>query len=201
MSKRIWMSFVKYMLSLITSRYCNALGKFTMRKILLVALLAFTYGSNSFAASEGDTYGGIQYSQVTYEVDDIDDLEPTALVGRYGQFIGENVAVEGRIGFGLRDDSVDVLGADFDLEVDTLLGIYYLFHAPGNSDTSVYGVLGFTRGRISVSLLDESESGSDGSLSYGVGVNIQSFNIEYMLYLDEDDYEVSAISLGYIYRF
>jgi len=37
----------------------------------------------------------------------------------------------------------------------------------------------------------------DSGLSYGFGVDIKSFNIEYMLYLDEDFYEVSAISFGY----
>jgi len=172
-----------------------------MEKILLVVTLAFLYSPISLAASEGNSYGGFQYALVTYEEDGFDDIEPTALVGRYGQFVSDNVAIEGRLGIGLQDDSIDVLGVDVDLEIDHLLGVYGVFHATSNSDTSVYGVLGFTQGELSVDVLGETFTDDDSGLSYGFGVNIQSFNIEYMMYLDEDDYEVSAISLGYIANF
>ena len=75
-----------------------------MKNILLVIALVFSYSSISFAASEGDTYGGLQYALVTYDEDGFDEAEPTALVGRYGQFVNDSVSIEGRIGFGLSDD-------------------------------------------------------------------------------------------------
>jgi len=103
-----------------------------MKKILLVVTLAFFYSSISFAASEGDTYVGVQYGLFTYDEVGFPDVEPTALVGRYGRFINDNVAVEGRFGFGLQDDTV--LGVD--VEIDTFFGVYGVFHISSNSDTS-----------------------------------------------------------------
>ena len=114
-------------------------------------------------------------------------------LGRYGRFINDNVAVEGRFGFGLQDDTV--LGVD--VEIDTFFGVYGVFHISSNSDTSFYGVLGFTKGELTASVPGFSITEDDSGLSYGFGVDIKSFNIEYMLYLDEDFYEVSAISFGY----
>jgi hypothetical protein len=38
-------------------------------------------------------------------------------------------------------------------------------------------------------------------LSYGLGVHIRALSIEYMDYIEDDYYDISAISLGYIYRF
>ncbi len=172
-----------------------------MKNILLVIALVFSYSSISFAASEGDTYGGLQYALVTYDEDGFDEAEPTALVGRYGQFVNDSVSIEGRIGFGLSDDSVDVGAFDIDIEVNHLFGIYGVFHANSNSDTSVYGVLGFTQGELEGSAMGISVSEDDSGLSYGFGVNIKSFNIEYMSYIDEDDYDVTAISLGFATQF
>ena len=168
-----------------------------MKKILLVITLAFFYSSISFAASEGDTYGGLQYGLFTYAEDGFPDAEPTALVGRYGQFVNDNVSVEGRFGIGLQDDTV--LGVD--VEIDTLFGLYGVFHTSSNSNTSFYGVLGFTKGEATASVPGFSVTEDDSGLSYGFGVDINSFNIEYMLYLDEDGYDLSAISLGYISKF
>jgi len=93
----------------------------------------------------------------------------------------------------LQDDTV--LGVD--VEIDTFFGVYGVFHISSNSDTSFYGVLGFTKGELTASVPGFSITEDDSGLSYGFGVDIKSFNIEYMLYLDEDFYEVSAISFGY----
>ena len=172
-----------------------------MKSILLVVVLVFSYSSVSIAASEGDTYGGLQYALVTYDEDGIDEVEPTALVGRFGKFVSENVAIEGRLGFGLSDDSVDVGPFDVDVEVEYLFGFYGVFHTNSNSDTSVYGVLGFTQGELEGSAMGITVSEDDSGLSYGFGINIKSFTIEYMSYIDEDDYDVTAISLGFATEF
>ena len=169
------------------------MGKLKMKNKMLVITLALFYSSISFAASEGDSYGGFQYGLVTYSENGFPDAEPTALVGRYGTFVNDNVAVEGRFGFGLQDDTV----FGIDVEVDTFFGIYGVFHASSNSDTSFYGVLGFTKGELTFSVPGFSISEDDSGLSYGFGVDINSFNIEYMLYMDETDFDVSAISFGY----
>ena len=169
------------------------MGKFNMKKILLVITFAFFHSSISLAASEGDTYGGFQYGLLTYSEDGFPDLEPTALAGRYGQFVNDNISVEGRFGIGMQDDTA--LGVS--IELDTFYGVYGVAHASSNSDVSFYGVFGFTKGKLTASIPGFSISDSDSGLSYGFGVDFNSFNIEYMLYLDEDFYDISAISFGY----
>lgn len=168
-----------------------------MKKILLVITLAFIYSPSSFAASEGDTYGGLQYALVNVDFDGIGDVDPTALVGKLGHFFNDNIAIEGRLGFGLQDD--DILGVDVD--IDRLFGIYGVFHASSSNETTFYGVLGYTDAEADFSGPGGSAEGDESSFSFGFGANIGGLNIEYMSYIDEDDTEATAISIGYVASF
>ena len=159
-----------------------------------------------YAGGQGTNYIGLQYALVTYEEEGFDDVEPTALVGRLGHFVTDNVAVEGRLGFGVQDDEVEVdlgfLGTvDVEVEIEHLFGIYAAIHSSSTSDISVYGLLGFSQGELEASALGEEVSEDESGFSYGFGLNIHKFNIEYMSYLDEDDFEVTAISLGFVHQF
>lgn len=171
-----------------------------MKKTALIMSLVFYYSSFSLSASEGKTYVGIQYSQLNYDDEDFaEEAEPTALIGRYGYFFNDNFSVESRLGFGLGDDTLD-FGVDVDIEVDNIYGLYGLYHL-GNNDVSFYGVLGLSKGELTGKGSGISESDDESGLSYGMGVDIKSFNIEYMMYLDEDTFEASALGLGYVYEF
>ena len=174
-------------------------------KYFLIGVLLLV-GSPVYAAGQGTNYVGVQYAIVTYDEEGFDDVEPTALVGRLGHFLNDNVAIEGRIGFGLEDDEVEVdlgfLGTvDVEVEVEHLFGIYAAIHSSSSSDISVYGIIGFTQGELEASALGVDVSEDDSGLSYGLGFNIHKFNIEYMSYLDEDEFEVTAISLGFVHQF
>lgn len=177
-----------------------------MNRLAIIAFLVGMFALPASAAEPGDLYGGIQYAQVTYDEDDFEELEPTALVGRIGRFMSSNIAIEGRLGIGLEDDDIDVEVPFFgtveaELEVNNLIGVYAVFHSDTSKDVVVYGVVGATRGELEVSLLGLSEDEDDSGLSYGAGLNFGKFNIEYMSYLDEDDYEATAISIGFVTAF
>ena len=96
---------------------------------------------------------------------------------------------------------VDIGPFDVDLEVENLYGVYAVFHSDDSNAAQVYGVLGITKGELKVEGPGFSAEEDDSGLSYGIGVNVGAFNLEYMSYLDEDDYDVTAISLGYIAEF
>ena len=96
---------------------------------------------------------------------------------------------------------MDAGAFDIDIEVDSLYGVYGVFHTSSSSDTNFYGVLGFTRGELEGSAFGLTVSEDDSGLSYGFGVNIKWFNIEYMHYLDDDDWDATAISLGFTSEF
>ena len=172
-----------------------------MKIAFVVVALLVGYSSSLWAAGQGEKYGGLQYALVTYDEEGLDDVEPTALVGKLGVFVNDNVAIEGRIGFGLQDDTVDIGPFEVDFEVDSLLGIYGVLYSSMESDTAFYGVLGYTQGELEGSAFGVTVSEDESGLSYGFGVNFGAFNLEYMSYLDEDDFEATAISLGFVTRF
>ncbi len=169
-----------------------------MKKTTLVVLLACLYGSPSFAGGKQQSYLGVHLSQVAYEDEDFaEEANPTALTGRYGYFFRDDFAAESRLGFGLGDDTA---GPGVDVEVDKIYGIYALYHLRQNN-LSFYGVLGLSRGDLTINQSGTSDSEDESSLSYGFGVEIKSLSFEYMMYLDQGALEVSAISLGYSHDF
>ncbi|ULX57484.1 porin family protein [Ectothiorhodosinus mongolicus] len=117
-----------------------------------------------------------------------------------------NVSVEGRFGFGIDDDTVSVAGIDAKLEIDNFFGGYVLGHLPLADQASVYGLIGFTRGKGTISVPGFSESDTDSGLTWGTGFNFFAppqlgVNAEYVQYLDESGYDLSAFSLGLTYNF
>ncbi len=88
---------------------------------------------------------------------------------------------------------------DVDIEIETVIGVYLLGHASPSGGNSFCGLIDITRGEIEASALGESDSDSEADLSFGLGVNIGRSNIEFVNYIDKDDVEATAISLGYIF--
>ena len=182
-----------------------------MKKIIISGVFGLSMATTMLlhANSEGDSYGGIQYGLGTYSEDGFDDANPNALVGRYGKFVNDNFAIEGRIGFGVGDDSVnDPTVGDIAIEIDSLLGVYGVGHVAINDSSSVYGLLGFSRGELTATATDFgiSISDDDTGLSFGVGSNIGlsdtlALNIEYTQYLSESTYDFTAIGLGVVFSF
>ena len=185
-----------------------------IKKIYLLAILAALgsmYGSGALADIGGETYFGLQYAQI--EEDDL-DLEPTAGIFRIGSMGDNGLGFEGRFGVGIGDDDISAfdpfLGdVSLELEVDTVLGIYLVGQATTGGPVSVYGIVGFTQIDYTINvdggiLGTASDSEDESDLSYGVGANFKvsddvRLNIEFMQYLDKDDIEASALSLGVLF--
>jgi hypothetical protein len=49
--------------------------------------------------------------------------------------------------------------------------------------------------------VDKSDSRKDSGFSYGFGVNNSTSNFEYMMSVDQENYEVSAIGMRFISEF
>ncbi|WP_404415622.1 porin family protein [Vreelandella aquamarina] len=171
-------------------------------KYLITAIAATLVSTPVFATDAGEGYVGGQLSMTTYDEAGLDDVNPTAIIGRLGYFVVDNFAIEGRFGTGIGDDST--LGVD--VEIDSIAGIYGVGHLPLGDVASAYAVAGFSRGEASFSAPGFSNSDDDTDFSYGVGLQAKfaptlSGHVEYMSYLDKTDYEFTAIGLGLNYHF
>lgn len=174
---------------------------YQMEKILFLVAIALLYSPSSLAADEDRTSATFQPILVTYHEDGFDGAKQTAWIGKYGPLTNENVVIKERS----VDDSLDrissALGTNIGQGVAPLFGTYGVFRTSSNHDGSTYVAMGFILDELTLDEAGRSDSRDDKGLSYGFGIDNSSFNIEYMMYLDEENYDVSAISLGFVLDF
>jgi len=184
-------------------------------KLILIALVGslFLVTKAGVAGTEGENYFGLQYGYGNYDEDSISKTyEPTILVGRFGRFLTPNFSIEGRLGTGLDDDTQNLPefgDRDVTLEMDSLFGLYGTGHFNFTESSSIYGVLGVSKIEGTVKLPDFPgvESTEDNSsVSYGIGADIGIgrswvLNIEYIRYLDKDDFNFDVGSVGASFKF
>ena len=180
--------------------------------ITLAGSLCLVTGTG-IAGSEGENYFGLQYGYGNYDEDSISETyEPTLFIGRFGHFLTPNFAIEGRLGTGLDDDthSLPEFGdRDATLEIDSMFGLFGTAHLNLTESSSIYGVLGVSRIEGTASLPDFSgleSTENNSSVSYGIGADIGIgsswvLNIEYIRYLDLDDFDFDVGSVGASFNF
>lgn len=176
---------------------------------VLVGVTPVAFAGN--AMGQGNAYAGGQFAILTYDEDGVgEDANPTALIGRIGYFVANQVALEGRLGIGLADDTVTVTAfgtsVDVGVELDRLFGFYVVGYLPLAEVASVYGLIGYTDAKATFSANGFSMSETDSGLSYGVGAEFHladdlAINGEYIRYLDESGYDLSALSFGLRFNF
>ena len=163
----------------------------------------------TFAYDTGDGFVGAQYAMATYSESGVPDFDVSALVIRGGYFFNKYFSLEGRLGFGIGDDTQNVFGIDINLELDNMYGIYGVGHIPLNQTVDLYGVIGFTNAEASaeaVGIPGATASGDESDLSFGIGADFLvskniSLNLEYMAYLSKDVFDLSALGFGINYNF
>lgn len=170
------------------------------RTALIIAMMAAVPATS--LAAEG-LYVGANLSQVKYKETGFDDVNPTAISVHIGKSINKNFAIEGRLGVGLSSDNIDILGNDVEIEVDNLVGVYMKGVAPISDTFAIYGLLGFTSGKMSISAptIPYSATESDSDISLGVGAQFNAnektnIAVEWARLFEGTNYEVSSLSVG-----
>lgn len=168
-----------------------------MGKILIIAAIAILYSSASAAADKDRAAVVFQYTLATSQVDGFDGAKLAASAGNYGQLTSKTSAFEENS----VDDSLQrmrsVLGKNVDLGIAPMFGTDGVFRTRGSQDKSAYVALGFV---LDDTATDEeavtSNIWDEGGLSYGFGVNHSSFNVEYMMHMNDGNDDISAVSLS-----
>lgn len=174
-----------------------------MSKNLLIVAFALTlsYGTMALAESEYRGYEGLQYTLVNEYEHGIDGARPVIWLGGFGQ--PENVSVnseEKLIKAPLVDDG-NIQELTIGSGATPLFEEYGVIRASGNLPKSTYLALGFTVDEVTMDEADLYNSWDAIGLSYGIGISSSSYDVEYMLSVDEESRGVSAIGLGITSRF
>ena len=112
--------------------------------------------------------------------------------GRLGGRLAEHFAVEAHLATGGSDRENGV-----PLELDHLAGVFLRGDIPVTRYTSLYGLAGFSQVKLTV----EGSSDTDSSISFGFGADYQVTNnthvsLDWIRYVNETDYDYSALSVG-----
>lgn len=179
-----------------------------MKNIIYAVALGSLLISTSSLAGQGQTYFGAGYHMGTYDESGYPNANPTALGIRGGMYFVPNVAVEGRFALGLSDDTVRVFVpgtgyVDIDLKLENAISLFVKADLPVAPTAKLYGLIGFTQAETKAKArgYPVSVSNSDSGLSYGVGVEVGVNNgiyigAEYIMYINESDYDYTGINIG-----
>ena len=172
-----------------------------MDRILLFIASAFLYSSSSFAVDGDLASEGFQYSLVSYHEDGFDRAQPTGWKDQYGPLANQSVTIEE----GSLDDPLDRKVSFTETSIGfgaaPFYGTHGVFRTSRSDDESTYLAVGFTIDELAENEAGWSDIRDDSLFAYGFGVNNSSYNIEYMMSLDEKDFDFSAISMGFTTAF
>ena len=162
---------------------------------------AYLYSSPSLAADQDRASGASQYTVASYYEDGVDGAKPGAWVGNYGQLANENVALEEKSVNDSLDSSSSAPGTGIGMGVAPLFDTYGVVRASSSHDKSTYLALGFISDELTMDEDDTSDSRDRSALSYGFGVNSSSSNFEYMMSVDQENRDVTAIGMRFTSEF
>jgi len=169
-------------------------------KCSILAILLAIAGFSSTAAAENTYFGG-NFHLGTYSESGFPDLDPTGVRVKAGKYFAENIAIEGSIILGMTSGDATVEGIGVELELKNALSVFVKGDLPLSDAANIYGLLGFTKGKLEASVLGQTNSEDDSGLSYGFGAetrfseNLYLFG-EYVIYISESDYDYTGLNVG-----
>jgi outer membrane immunogenic protein len=198
------------------------------KHILLGCALAALSANVMAADKTGTSYVGAGYTMLTVSPEGGSDLDLSALGVRGGYYFNQYFSVEGRLAFGIGDDTTSVsvndpvlglISATDTVELNYSIGAYAVGHIPLTEQFQLYGLIGFTQHEIKETLtgtagglpFDFSDSSSDSDLSFGVGAEFDmtknlSLGLEYVSYFTDGEIEGTkydtdglGITLNYLF--
>jgi hypothetical protein len=162
---------------------------------------AYFYSSPSLTADEDRATGAFHYTVASYYEDEVDGAKPIAWMGNYGQLTDENVALEEKSADDSLNNSSGTSGTGIGMGVTPLFDTYGVIRASSSHDKSTYVALGFISDGLTMDEAGTSDSRDESAFSYGFGVNSSSSNFEYMMSVDQENRDVTAIGMKFTSEF
>ncbi len=172
-----------------------------MDRVLLVVAIAFFYSSSSLAADQDQYSVGFQHTLANYHENGFDGAKPTAWVGKDGQLTNENVIIKKTPVYDWLDHRSSTPETGIGVGVAPMFDSHAVFRTSSNHDKSTYVVLGFVSDELTMDEAGTLDSRDDSVFSYGFGVTDSTSNFGYMMSMDLESYQISAIGLSFISEF
>ena len=171
----------------------------------LLLILTGLVGGAVLLASNGVYAGGVAseefvHTSARYHEDGFDGAKPIARVGEYLQLTNEDVTSEEKSVDDWLTSRSSTPGTSVGLGAAPLFDTYGVIRTSG-SHKSKYVALGFISDELTMDETGTSDSRDESGLSYGFGVNKSSSNFEYMMSVDQENYDVSAIGMRFTSEF
>ena len=172
-----------------------------MDRKLLVVTIAFFFSVPSLAAGENQAYDGFRHTTASYHENGFDGARPIATADGYNQLAGASAEIEEKSLEYWLDRSSSNTDPGIGLGVAPLFDAYGVFRTNNNHKKPAYVALGYISDELIMDDADTPDSMDERGFSFGFGVNDSSFSLEYMMSVDEENYQVSAIGMGFISKF
>lgn len=178
-----------------------------MKKVTMAAVLAL-----AAIGAQAQIYGEIGYTAVSHDRNsDGSSLKssPKAIRGLVGYELSENIAIEGIVGLGIGNGSVQVDGqniAGAKQKIDNMYGLFLTPKVKLADNLEGFVRAGYTNGKGTISYNGQSASSSESGFSYGLGARYtldknMSLNVDYMSYLNKTDVKAAGFTVGIGYKF
>ena len=138
-------------------------------KILIAAASAAVLAALAPAAAQAQDAPTGVYGTLGYANANADDLNFGVIGGRLGYRLNNWLGVEGELGFGVKDETVNVAGTNVDLKLKHSEAIYGVGFAPLGPNTDLLARIGYGNTEIEGSAAGVSASEDGGSWNFGVG--------------------------------
>ncbi len=178
-----------------------------MKKLRLhpVAIAATTL--LALGAQAQSLYGEVGYGQLKLQEDRFgSEVDPGMARGIIGYTLSPNLAVEGHLGIGVKDDTVRLGGVSVKGEVDNVVGAFVKPKVRLGDTVELFGRLGIASTKVKASSMGVSDSARGTDFSYGVGASFSltpqlSLNADYMNYYDRKGIQLDGVTLGLGFSF
>lgn len=174
-------------------------------KTLVIAAASLFAACAVNAQETPKLYGEIGYTALKVEEDEL-SVKPAVVRGILGADFHPNLAVEGMLGFGVKDDTLTIAGVPVKAEIEHSYGFYIKPKFNATNELELFARLGYAKTKLKVSALGASASDSEGDVSYGAGLSY-SFTptaygtVDYMSYYDKDGVKANGFTLGVGFKF
>jgi len=186
-----------------------------LSKTAVGAMLMVAISSSAFAQSNGkkdQLYGELGYLTANYSELYSNATYTWSSIGAYRVVLGvdldDSIAIEGMYASGFSNGSLTISGYSTSVTLNSSYGLYAKPKLNLNQNATLFARVGFaqTNGTASIPGLGWSSTGSDSSLSYGLGASFKinetmSINGDYMVYYNSTSTPINGMTFGIGYRF